>query len=101
MQSACLYRREAPSGQTREILYLRSVTLSEMIITFILISMSCLLKTGDEKFGDVAERLAKIANNRLIFDEGLEPDSPGKVYCLFYTIQSPDNKLKSLKYYLL
>uniref|UniRef100_A0A671LYS4 Apoptosis facilitator Bcl-2-like protein 14 n=1 Tax=Sinocyclocheilus anshuiensis TaxID=1608454 RepID=A0A671LYS4_9TELE len=71
--------------QVREILYLRSVTLSEMIITFILILMSCLLKTGDEQFGDVAEKLTQIVDNglldeellqtvdkRLIVDEGLE-----------------------------
>ncbi|XP_016111264.1 apoptosis facilitator Bcl-2-like protein 14 isoform X2 [Sinocyclocheilus grahami] len=30
----------------------------------------------DEKFGGVAEKLAQIAYNRLLFDEGLEPDSP-------------------------
>ncbi|XP_016369867.1 apoptosis facilitator Bcl-2-like protein 14 [Sinocyclocheilus rhinocerous] len=30
----------------------------------------------DEKFGDVAEKLAQIADNGLLFDEGLEPDSP-------------------------
>uniref|UniRef100_A0A8C1ZQV0 Apoptosis facilitator Bcl-2-like protein 14 n=1 Tax=Cyprinus carpio TaxID=7962 RepID=A0A8C1ZQV0_CYPCA len=76
VQSACMYRLEAQSSQTREILYLRSVTLSEMIITFILILMSCLLKTGEEKFGDVAKKLAQIAEVQLSFDEGLEPDSP-------------------------
>lgn len=61
--------------------------------------MSCLLKTGEEKFGDVAKKLAQIAEVQLSFDEGLEPDSPGKVYCLLHTTQSPDKK--SLKYYLL
>lgn len=85
----------AQSGQIREILYLSSVTLCEMIMTFILILMSCLLKTGFERFGDVAEKLAQIAENGLLCDEGLEPDSPGKVYCLFYTTQSPDNETLS------
>lgn len=39
-----------------------------------------MLKTGDDQFGDVAEKLAQIADNRLNFDKELEPDSPGKVY---------------------
>ncbi|XP_026143164.1 apoptosis facilitator Bcl-2-like protein 14 [Carassius auratus] len=30
----------------------------------------------DEQFGDVAEKLAQIADNRLNFDKELEPDSP-------------------------
>ncbi len=66
-----------------------------MIMTWILILMSCLLKTGFERFGNVAEKLAQIAENGLLCDEGLEPDSPGKVYCLFYTTQSPDIEILS------
>uniref|UniRef100_A0A8C1ZQT4 Uncharacterized protein n=1 Tax=Cyprinus carpio TaxID=7962 RepID=A0A8C1ZQT4_CYPCA len=31
---------------------------------------------GEEKFGDVAKKLAQIAEVQLSFDEGLEPDSP-------------------------
>lgn len=55
--------------------------------------MLCLLKTGDEQFGDVAEKLTQIVDKglldeelpqtvdkRLTVDEGLESDG-GKVYC--------------------
>ncbi|KAF4101297.1 apoptosis facilitator Bcl-2-like protein 14 [Onychostoma macrolepis] len=43
-----------------------------------LVQSACILEaqSGDERFGDVAEKLAQIADNGLCFDEGLEPDSP-------------------------